>query len=80
MTDKAYNMFKLNTFPPGTTIIEEGCENDKLFIAVEGEFGVYKTIKRPNIMGIQEFTKSKIASITVGELFGENCLFTNHLN
>jgi hypothetical protein len=47
---------------------------------VEGEFTVYKKIIRPNVMGVQEFTKSKIASISVGELLGENSLFSDNHN
>lgn len=61
--------------------MEEGFENDKVFIVKEGEFSVYKNVMRPNLMGKEELTKSKIASITAGEIFGENCLFpTGHIN
>jgi CRP-like cAMP-binding protein len=55
--------------------VEEGFPNDKLFVLREGVCGVYVNFKRPNLMGKQLVTKTKVATITSGEIFGESALF-----
>lgn len=75
LSDKAFGLFQEISFPLRACIVEEGFPNDKVFILREGTCGVYVGFKRPNIMGKLLVTKTKVATIIQGEIFGESALF-----
>jgi CRP-like cAMP-binding protein len=75
MTDKSTGLFKEISFKAGACILEEGFTNDKVFIIREGTCGLHRLVKRPNLMGKELMTKTKLATIEKGELVGESSLF-----